>query len=60
VNLDYLRLGKVAFGRRLDGRSRMTGDCHVRFLESVGVKLPCATQPDPSLALIADLSPNFP
>ena len=23
----------------------MTGDCHVRFLESVGVKLPCATYP---------------
>jgi hypothetical protein len=23
----------------------MTGDCHVRFLESVGVRLPCATYP---------------
>ena len=23
----------------------MTGDCHVRFLESVGVKSPCATYP---------------
>jgi len=22
----------------------MTGDCHVRFLESVGVKLRCATR----------------
>ena len=24
----------------------MTGDCHVRFLESVGVKSPCATYPN--------------
>jgi uncharacterized protein (DUF302 family) len=29
---------------RLDNTSRMTGDCHVRFCEGVGVKLPCATR----------------
>ena len=23
----------------------MTGDCHVRILESAGVRLPCATYP---------------
>jgi RNA-directed DNA polymerase len=39
---DYFRSGDLAFGCRLDSRSRMTGNCHVPFLESVGVKLPSA------------------
>ena len=30
--------------KRLDDRSRMTGDCHVRFCESLGVRLPRATR----------------
>jgi hypothetical protein len=29
---------------RLDDRSRMTGDCHVRFWESVRARFPCATR----------------
>jgi len=38
------RQGKVAIEKRqLDDKSRMTGDCHVRFPESVGVKFPRAT-----------------
>ena len=28
----------------LDGKSRMTGDCHVRFCESLGVRFPWATR----------------
>jgi len=31
--------------RRLDDGSRMTGDCHVRFYERRGVRLPPATHP---------------
>ena len=30
--------------RRLDDRSRMNREVHVRFWEGVGVKFPCATQ----------------
>jgi len=25
-------------------KSRMTGDCHVRFRENVGVRFPCVTR----------------
>jgi len=28
----------------LDDKSRMTGDCHVRFCEGLGVKFPRATR----------------
>ena len=31
-------------GRRLDSRSRMSGDVHVRFCEHVGVRFPCVTR----------------
>jgi len=34
----------LGLARRLDDKSRMAGDCHVRIRGSVGVKLPCATQ----------------
>jgi len=45
ANLDSLCPGDSVSSRRLDSRSRMTGDCHVRFSESVEVRLPYATQP---------------
>jgi hypothetical protein len=32
--------------KRLNMKSRMTGDCHVRFCEGLGVKSPRATRPD--------------
>jgi len=31
-------------GRRLDSKSRMSGDAHVRICESLGVKFPRATR----------------
>ena len=34
----------VLFNQRLDDRSRMTGDCHVRICGSVGVRFPRATR----------------
>ncbi len=34
----------------------MTGDCHVRFLESVGVKSPCATYPYVHFEMFTDYS----
>src|SRR5205814_10480197 len=36
--------GSSAFDRRLDRRSRMKRECHVRFCESGGVRLPSATR----------------
>jgi hypothetical protein len=39
------RQGKVAKKKRqLDDKSRMTGDCHVRICEGLGVKFPRATR----------------
>jgi hypothetical protein len=32
------------YGMQLDNKSRMTGDCHVRICESLGVKFPRATR----------------
>src|SRR5580692_6490737 len=36
--------GSSASDRRLDRRSRMKRECHVRFCEGLGVKLPGATR----------------
>ena|SRR5271157_1191094 len=43
-NQGCLRTGKWAADRRLDNKSRMMGDCHVRFCESVRVRFPRATR----------------
>ncbi|MHB1872548.1 MAG: group II intron maturase-specific domain-containing protein, partial [Steroidobacteraceae bacterium] len=37
-------IGRSASDRRLDRRSRMKRECHVRFCESGGVRLPSATR----------------
>ena len=34
----------IPLNRRQDDTSRMTGDCHVRFCEGLGVKFPRATR----------------
>ena len=39
-----LLTGLCCVGRRLDDKSRMSGDAHVRFRERLGVKLPRATR----------------
>ncbi|MEK1948526.1 MAG: DDE-type integrase/transposase/recombinase, partial [Ensifer adhaerens] len=39
-----LHIGGCCTGQRLDGRSRMSGDAHVRICESLGVKFPRATR----------------
>ena len=41
---DCLHLGDLASGRRLDSRSRMTGDCHVRFCEGLKGKFLWSTR----------------
>ena len=50
VNQRWEELGGKAkpleFVWRLDDKSRMTGDCHVRFCEGLGVKFPRATRLD--------------
>ncbi len=38
------RIGDCCIGRRLDGKSRMSGDVHVRFRERLGVRFPRATR----------------
>jgi hypothetical protein len=40
----YSPTGKWGCGQRLDNKSRMTGDCHVRICESLGVRSPRATR----------------
>jgi len=40
-----LYIGSLELALRLDDGSRMSGDVHVRFCESLGVKLPGATHP---------------
>ena len=46
-NRIFLPIGQlVIWCEDLNDKSRMTGDCHVRILESVGVKSPCATYPN--------------
>jgi len=37
--------GRSGSDRRLDNKSRMSREAHVRFCESLGVKLPRATRP---------------
>ncbi len=44
-NVAELAKKRGLFYRRLDDRSRMTGDCHVRICGSVGGKSPRATRP---------------
>ena len=39
-----LPIGRCCIGPRLDGKSRMSGDVHVRICERLGVKLPRATR----------------
>ncbi len=39
-----MRIGPCCIGRRLDGRSRMSGDVHVRICEHVGVRFPRVTR----------------
>jgi hypothetical protein len=41
-----LRLGNLAIGHRMDSRSRMTGDCHIRLLESAGGETPLCYLPE--------------
>jgi len=40
----FLRIGHCYTGHRLDSRSRMSGDAHVRICESLGVQFPRATR----------------
>ena len=40
-----LHIGSLGLALRLDDGSRMSGDVHVRFCESLGVKFPRATHP---------------
>ena len=40
----YSPTGKWECGQRLDNKSRMTGDCHVRFPVDVGVRFPRVTR----------------
>jgi RNA-directed DNA polymerase len=40
----FSRTGGCCIGRRLDGKSRMSGDAHVRFRERLGVRFPRATR----------------
>jgi len=44
VTRSYLRTGRCCIGQRLDGKSRMSGDVHVRIRERLGVKFPRATR----------------
>ena len=37
-------IAKLAFVRRLDNRSRMSREIHVRFSEGLGVRFPWATR----------------
>ena len=39
-----MRIGHCYTGHRLDSRSRMSGDAHVRICESLGVQFPRATR----------------
>jgi len=41
---DCSRIGGCCIGRRLDSKSRMSGDAHVRFRERLGVRFPRATR----------------
>jgi len=41
----YLPTGSLDLVSRLDDGSRMSGDVHVQFCESLGVKFPTATHP---------------
>ena len=43
-NQPFLHIGPWCIGQRLDSRSRMSGDAHVRICESLGVKFPWATR----------------
>ena len=47
---DKIKTARLAW--RLDDKSRMTGDCHVRIRWSVGVKFPCATRLNTSNIII--------
>ena len=55
-NQPFLHIGHCYIGQRLDSRSRMSGDAHVRICESLGVKSPRATRLVVSLSGKPDLS----
>ncbi|MGA2515357.1 MAG: hypothetical protein ABSG44_02265, partial [Thermodesulfobacteriota bacterium] len=51
----YLPIGKWGCDRRLDNKSRMNREVHVRFREGVEVKFPRATRLNHSLKKIQRL-----
>ena len=46
-------MDKAKPSKWLDNKSRMTGDCHVRICEGLGVKFPRSTRPYVKICLNA-------